>query len=85
MKKWLIILILLIFSNSAGFCNVDLKTENEIKQQEKTNDKQVESVTGAAKPIENFEYKQCKGDEKTKACKIEDLIKKDDKNKQELP
>ena len=48
MKKWLIILILLIFSNSAGFCNVDLKTENEIKQQEKTNDKQVESVTGAA-------------------------------------
>ena len=85
MKKCLIILILLLFSNSAGFCNVDLKTENEIKQKEKAIEKQEESITGAAKPVENFEYKPCKGDEKTKACKIEDLIKKDNKNKQELP
>lgn len=85
MKKCLILLIILLFSNSLGFCNVDLKTENDIKQHEKTSDKQEESITGAAKPAENFDYKPCKGDEKTKACKIEDLIKKDDKNKQELP
>lgn len=86
MKKYLILLLLLISSTLACYCN---NSDSEIKadkiKQEKMNEKQEESMTGAAKPVENFEYKPCKGDEKTKACKIEDLIKKDDKNKEELP
>lgn len=86
MKKYLILLVLLISSTLACYCNnSDPEIKSDKIKQEKINKKQEENMTGAAKPVENFEYKPCKGVEKTKACKIEDLIKKDDKNEQELP
>ncbi len=86
MKKYLILLFFLFALNLSGYCsNAATDVKPDANKQEKMNEKQEESITGAAKPVENFEYKPCKGDEKTKACKIEDLIKKDDKNKEELP
>lgn len=69
-------------SNSAeeNIEQTDNKTE---KTQERPQEEK--GQTGAAVTVEKFEYNSCEGDKKTKACKVEDLIKEDEKNDNSLP
>lgn len=82
MKKRIILFTVIILISTICYAN----EEKEIKNEDINNKNiELEKPTGQAAPIGKFEYKPCDGDEKTKGCKVEDLIKKDDKNNNKLP
>ena len=94
MKKIIAIFLLLIM-NAAQAQTLDegnmepesiKQDENKsVKSSEKLQNEKEEEQTGAAVSTEKFKYETCTGDEETRACKIEDLIKEDEKNDNSLP
>ena len=74
-------MLLFVFVNTTYAHSTNISDKSQIKNQEtqiKNDDKadnKVEKITGAAKPVEKFEYKSCDNEEGIPACKVEDLIK----------
>ncbi len=86
MKKNIICLILFALLCPIGYCNNETQQEKDkIKTENKTDEKIKEETTGAAVPLEKFEYKPCEGDEKIKGCRIEDLTEQKNNKSNELP
>ena len=85
MRKVLFIFLIIFIGILPSYCTIDEK-ENiniETKREEIKHNKEYTDKTRVS--TEKFEYENCKGNEKIKACKIEDLIKKDDKKSNKLP
>ncbi len=84
MKKYIILALILSTMNTFGYCSENAIEEKKPQQKENTS-KEIHNNTGAAAPVENFEFKPCKGDEKIKGCKIEDIIEKEESKSNKLP
>ncbi len=83
MKKIAVLLIFLLFSACAGYCEMQKSNEIEAdktqQQESKENFDKKGEKTGAAVQTQKFEYKGCNGEKEKKACKIEDIIKEENK------
>lgn len=86
-KIFMLAMSLFVLVNASYAHSTNINAKPEIKSQETQiikDDKaenKVEKITGAAEPVEKFEYDSCENEQGIPACKVEDLIKEKKQDK----